>query len=59
MQNYESFARTSINIKLLFDLWFKMFGISDPWVWSAYLLTLLSTLLCVVWSVVKLKENKE
>ncbi|MEN6379776.1 MAG: symporter small accessory protein [Methanofastidiosum sp.] len=36
-----------------------MLGISDPWVWSAYLLTILSTLLCVGWSVVKLKENKE
>ena len=28
-----------------------MFGIEDPWVWSAYLLCLLSTLLCVLWGV--------
>ncbi|MFA5559095.1 MAG: symporter small accessory protein [Methanofastidiosum sp.] len=35
-----------------------MFGISDPWVWSAYLLTILATLLCVGWSIVNLRESK-
>jgi hypothetical protein len=28
-----------------------MFGISDPWVWLAYCLCLLSTALCVVWGI--------
>jgi len=26
-----------------------MLGIEDPWVWSAYLLCLLSSLLCVIY----------
>ena len=26
-----------------------MMGIQDPWVWLAYVLSILSALLCVVW----------
>jgi len=26
-----------------------MFGISDPWIWSAYLLCILSAIFCVIY----------
>lgn len=29
-----------------------MFGIEDPWIWSAYLLCILSALLCVVYGLI-------
>jgi hypothetical protein len=29
-----------------------MFGIEDPWIWSAYLLCLLASALCVVYGLV-------
>lgn len=29
-----------------------MFGIPDPWIWSAYLLSFLVTGLCIVYSVI-------
>ncbi len=29
-----------------------LLGIQDPWVWTAYLLCILSTLLCVVWGII-------
>ena len=34
-----------------------MFGIDDVWIWLAYLLTLLSTFLCIVYGV--LNWNKD
>jgi len=36
-----------------------MFGITDGWVWSAYLLCILSTLLCVLWGAVMWNRGKE
>ena len=38
-----------------------MLGIADPWVAAPYILSLLSTLLCVVWGVLKWNkgENEE
>ena len=34
-------------------------GIEDPWIWGAYLLCILSTLLCVVYGIVKWNEGAE
>lgn len=34
-----------------------LLGIQDPWVWLAYLLCILSTLLCVIWGLVM--RNRE
>lgn len=27
-------------------------GIEDPWIWSVYILTILSTLLCIVYGII-------
>lgn len=34
-----------------------LLGIQDPWVWLAYLLCILSALLCVIWGLVM--RNRE
>ena len=34
-------------------------GIDDPWVWSAYILTILSMLLCVVYGVLNWNKGGE
>jgi len=34
-----------------------LFGIPDPWVWGAYLLCVLSVVLCVLWGL--LRWNRE
>ncbi|MBP7830604.1 MAG: hypothetical protein KA248_11870 [Kiritimatiellae bacterium] len=34
-----------------------LLGIEDPWVWLAYILCIASTVLCVVWGV--LRWNRE
>lgn len=34
-------------------------GIDDPWVWSAYILTILSMLLCVVYGVLNWNKGDE
>ena len=36
-----------------------MFGIDDPWIWSAYLLCLLSTALCVVYALISRGHGAE
>ncbi|HPF98933.1 MAG TPA: hypothetical protein PLE77_02620 [Kiritimatiellia bacterium] len=36
-----------------------LFGIQDPWVWSAYLLCILSTLLCVVYGLINWNKGDE
>ena len=36
-----------------------MFGLSDPGIWSAYLLCLLSALLCVVYGAVNWNKGDE
>lgn len=34
-------------------------GINDPWVWSAYILTILSMLLCVVYGIINWNKGGE
>lgn len=34
-----------------------MLGIQDPWVWLAYVLCILSALLCVIWGAFKWNEQ--
>ena len=34
-------------------------GINDPWVWSAYILTVLSMLLCVVYGILNWNKGGE
>ena len=34
-------------------------GINDPWVWSAYILTVLSMLLCVVYGAINWNKGGE
>lgn len=34
-------------------------GIDDPWVWSAYILTILSMLLCVIYGVLNWNKGDE
>jgi hypothetical protein len=36
-----------------------MLGIEDPWVWSAYLLCLLSALLCVIYGAINWNRGDE
>jgi len=36
-----------------------MLGIEDPWVWLAYILCILSTLLCVVYGIVTWNKGDE
>lgn len=36
-----------------------LFGIQDPWVWGAYLLCVLSTLLCVVYGLINWNKGDE
>lgn len=34
-------------------------GIDDPWVWSAYILTILSMLLCVIYGAINWNKGDE
>ena len=36
-----------------------MFGIADPWIFLAYLLCILSSLLCVVYGIMKWSKDSE
>ena len=36
-----------------------MFGISDPWIWSTYLLCILSAVLCVAYGLVNWNKGAE
>ena len=36
-----------------------MFGISDPWIWSTYLLCILSAALCVTYGLVNWNKGAE
>ena len=36
-----------------------MFGIEDPWIWSAYLLCILSAILCVVYGLINWNKGDE
>ncbi|MCX5671666.1 MAG: hypothetical protein NTU94_10150 [Planctomycetota bacterium] len=36
-----------------------MFGISDPWVWSGYLLCIASTVLCVLYGIVSWNKGDD
>ena len=36
-----------------------MFGISDPWIWMAYLLCILSAVLCLVYGTINWNKGDE
>jgi uncharacterized membrane protein YidH (DUF202 family) len=36
-----------------------MFGINDPWIWGAYILCILSTILCVVYGILNWNKGEE
>ena len=36
-----------------------MFGLPDPWIWSAYLLCILSALLCVIYGLMNWNKGEE
>ncbi len=36
-----------------------MLGIDDPWVWSAYLLCILSVIFCIIYGVINWNKGEE
>jgi len=36
-----------------------MFGINDPWIWGAYILCILSTILCIVYGILNWNKGEE
>ncbi|MGC9516615.1 MAG: symporter small accessory protein [Methanomicrobiales archaeon] len=36
-----------------------MFGLNDPWIWGAYILCILSALLCVVYGIINWNKGAE
>lgn len=36
-----------------------MLGIEDPWIWGVYLLSILSTLLCVIYGIINWNRGGE
>ncbi len=37
----------------------SVLGIDDPWIWGAYVLCILSTLLCIIYGILKWNEGAE
>ena len=37
----------------------EMFGLSDPWIWGAYLLCLLSTMICIAYGFINWNRGAE
>ncbi|MFA5312811.1 MAG: symporter small accessory protein [Methanomassiliicoccales archaeon] len=36
-----------------------MFGIEDPWVWSGYVLSIVLTIICVVYGILKWNKDED